>query len=73
MSYESRRVVILDCFGISKGFQDGIGLKQLLLQLPLMDTKTQNNTKYKDNFLFVHQLNHCLGVAEIFSSFLFYF
>lgn len=49
MSYESRRVVIFDCFGISKGFQDGVGLKQLLLQLPLVDTKRKNNTKYKDN------------------------
>lgn len=39
MSYESRRVVIFDRFGISEGFQDGVGLKQLLLQLPLVDTK----------------------------------
>lgn len=38
-SYESRGVVIFHCFGISKGFQDGVGLKKLLLQLPLVDTR----------------------------------
>lgn len=56
-SYESRRVVIFDRLGVPEGFQDGVGLKQLLLQLPLVDTRRQDDTKYnKDDFPFVRQL-----------------
>lgn len=34
-SYESRGVVVLDGLGVAEGFEDGIGLQQLLLQLAL--------------------------------------
>lgn len=40
-SYESGGVVVFDGLGVSKSFQDGVGLQQLLLQLPLVDTKTE--------------------------------
>lgn len=37
-THESRGVVVLDGLCVSKSLQDGIGLQQLLLQLPLQVT-----------------------------------
>lgn len=44
LSYKSRGVVIFDSFCVAEGLQDGVRLKQLLLQLPLSDkTHGQNS------------------------------
>lgn len=39
-THKSRGVIIFDGLGISEGLQDGIGLQELLLQLPLVATAT---------------------------------
>jgi len=41
-SYKSGGVVVLDRLGVAKGLEDGVGLQQLLLQLPL-DGQQENS------------------------------
>ncbi len=38
-TYESGRIVILDCFGVTEGLQNGIGFEKLLLQFTLKRKK----------------------------------
>lgn len=42
-SYKSGGVVVLDRLGITEGLQDGIGLQQLFLQLPLLNNEAQHH------------------------------
>lgn len=46
-TYKSGRVVIFHCLGISKGFEYGVSLEQLLLQLSLMKMKTTDGKLQK--------------------------
>ncbi len=48
-SYESGRVVVLDGLGVAEGFEDGIGLQQLLLQLTLRSKTHQSTTEISSN------------------------
>lgn len=36
-TYKAGRIVVFDSLGVTKRLQDGVGLQQLLLQLPLVD------------------------------------
>ena len=44
-SYESGGVVVLDRLGVAERLQDGIGLQQLPLKLPLVDTHRTASTQ----------------------------
>lgn len=46
-AYESGGVVVFNGFRISEGLQDGVGLQQLLFQLPLAEKTQQSSCKAK--------------------------